>query len=627
MVKLALVKPELFKLERRQNLVGYQKDMTQAGKTLGQYFLERVAQKNDAVALREKNFGVWQRVTWQQYFEHVKHFALGLVSLGFKRGDHLSILSENCLEWLYSDLAVICLGGVSVGVYPTSPYQEVHYVVKHSDSRFVVCEDQEQTDKILEVWDDLPLVEKIIVTDMKGLRRYPKDHILSFEQVEAYGRTLDRESPKLFKMEIALGKAADVCTIVYTSGTTGKPKGAMISHLNVEAMTIGTIDAIEARDDDSVVSYLPLCHVAEKIFSLFLPMFVGYPVSFAESIATIQADLREIGPTVFLGVPRIWEKLQSAILIKIKDSSRFKQWLFNLCLTSGNRIAEKRLSGNNAGLRERITGWLAYGLVLRSLQNYVGLRKARFCFSAAAKVSPEVLRFFHGIGIRVKEGYGMTESTGLSFIHMGEDIRLGTVGKPIKGIEYKIAPDGELMKKGVPIFVGYYKNEKATRQAVVDDWLLTGDIAEEDEDGHLLIVDRKKDIIITSGGKNIAPSEIENALKVSPYIKEAIVVGEQRKYLAALIQIDFENVGKWAIDNRLAYTNFKSLSSNPDTLALIQDEVNRVNDQFARVENVRRFKLLTKELDHDDDELTATMKVRRTNIYKKFNKEIEEIYR
>jgi long-chain acyl-CoA synthetase len=275
----------------------------------------------------------------------------------------------------------------------------------------------------------------------------------------------------------------------------------------------------------------------------------------------------------------------------------------------------------------RLVDWLCYWLMFRSLQNFVGLRRVRFCFSAAAKVSPEVLRFFHDLGIRVKEGYGMTESAGLSFIHLGEDIKLGTVGKPISVIEFRIAPDGELLKRGDPIFVGYYKNEAATREAIRDGWLHTGDIARLDEDGHLLIVDRKKDIIITSGGKNIAPSEIENALKVSPYIKEAIVVGEGRNYLAALIQVDFENVGKWATEQRLPYTNFKSLCSLPAVRQLIQGEVDRVNAGFARVENVRRFLLLTKELDHDDDELTATMKVRRANIYRKFAREIEEVYR
>ncbi|MCF8096578.1 MAG: AMP-binding protein [Desulfarculaceae bacterium] len=597
-----------------------------SGKTLGQFFLEQVAKRGGQVALREKEFGIWQEITWSGYRDHVKHFALGLRALGFGRGDHLAIISENCREWLYSDLAAICLGGVSVGVYPTSPYPEVNYVVKHSDSKFVVAEDQEQTDKILEVWDDLPLLEKIIVKDMKGLRHYPQDIIMSFEAVEELGRELERERPGWFEQRVAQGRADEVCIMVYTSGTTGKPKGAMINHVNIESMTLGTIEAIGATDQDSVVSYLPLCHVAEKIFSLFLPMYVGYPVNFAESIATIQSDLREIAPSVFLGVPRIWEKLQSAIYINIKHPSRLKRWLFERCHAVGRRMAEERLEGRTPGLGLKLASWAAYWLMLRALQNFVGMRKSRFCFSAAAKVSPEVLRFFHDLGIRVKEGYGMTETTGLSFIHMDEDIRIGTVGKPIAGIEYAIADDGELLKRGAPVFVGYYKNDEATRQTVIDGWLHTGDIAEMDQHGHVCIVDRKKDIIITSGGKNIAPSEIENALKVSPYIKEAIVIGEGRNFIAALIQIDFDNVGKWATDNHLAYTNFRNLAQNPEVTRLIQAEVDRVNAQFARVENVRKFMLLTKELDHDDDELTATMKVRRSNIYQKFAEEIEQVY-
>ena len=597
-----------------------------SGKTLGQLFLDRVSRRGSQVALREKDLGIWQRVTWNQYRDHVAHFALGLQSLGFRRGSQLAIISENRREWLYADLAAICLGGISVGVYPTSPYPEVHYVVEHCEARFVVCEDQEQTDKIMEVWDQLPKVEKIIVIDMKGLRHYPPDRIIAFSEVEKLGQRLDAEDPQRFNREVDSGRVEDVCIMVYTSGTTGKPKGAMINHRNIEAMTLGSIDAIGAGPADSVVSYLPLCHVAEKIFSLFLPIFVGYTVNFAESIATIQADLREIAPSIFLGVPRIWEKLQSSIVINIKEATRLQRWLYNLCMDIGHRRAGRLLRGQSLPLGLKIADWMAYWLVLRALQNYVGLRRVRFCFSAAAKVSPEVLRFFHDIGIRVKEGYGMTESSGLSFIHMDDDIKLGTVGKPISTIDFTIADDGELLMRGDPIFVGYFKDEEATRKTVVNGWLHTGDVAALDEDGHLSIIDRKKDIIITSGGKNIAPSEIENALKVSPYIKEAIVIGEGRNYLGALIQIDFENVGKWATDHRLPYTNFKNLSANPQVRALIKEEVDAVNNRFARVENIRRFRLLTKELDHDDDEMTATLKVRRANIYEKFAEDIEELY-
>ena len=597
-----------------------------SGRTLPQVFLERVAKGGDTVALREKDLGIWQRVTWNQYLEHVKYFSLGLLRLGFKRGDHLAIISENCREWLYADLASMCLGGITLGVYPTSPYTEVHYVVKHSDSVIVVSEDQEQTDKILEVIDDLPMLKKIVVKDMKGLRNYPKDDIISFRDVEALGRELAEEDPERFDKEVAQGNPEDVCIMIYTSGTTGPPKGARINHRNVEAMTLSSIDALDATPQDSMVSYLPLCHVAEQMFSLYLPLFVGSTVNFAESIGTIQSDLREIAPSVFLGVPRIWEKLQNSIVVSIKDSSRMKRWLFEKCMAIGYEVADLRLTKKDVSAGKKLAWWAAYYLMFRALQNHVGLRKVRLCFAAAAKVSPEVLRFFHAMGLSAKEGYGMTESTGLSFIHMGDDVKLGTVGKPVSCIEFKIAEDGELLKRGPTIFVGYYKNPEATADTIVDGWLQTGDIAEVDEDGHVSIVDRKKDILITSGGKNIAPSLVENELKVSPYIKEAILLGDGQKFVSALIQVDFENTGKWATDKRLPYTNFKSLAQLPEVRKLIQKEVDMVNEKFARVENVRTFLLLTKELDHDDDEMTATMKVRRANIYKKFAKEIEQIY-
>ena len=597
-----------------------------SGKTLCQSFLEQAVKRSDQVALREKDFGIWQCVTWQQYREHVTYFALGLKALGFLRGDHLAIISENCREWLYTELGAIALGGITVGVYPTSPYPEVQYVVDHADAKFAVCEDQEQTDKILEVWEELSNLQKIIVIDMKGLRNYPKENIISFQEVEEMGRKMSSENLGLFAAEVAQGNPEDVCIMIYTSGTTGKPKGAMINHRNIEATTISSIAAIGPTPDDSVVSYLPLCHVAEKIFSLFMPIFVGYPVNFAESIATIQSDLREIAPTIFLGVPRIWEKLQTAILINIKETSVFKRWLYHQCVAVGRRRADLLLNRKPVGLGLKILDTIAYWLMFRSLQNYIGLRRTHFCFSAAAKVSPEVLRFFHDIGVRVKEGYGMTECTGLSFIHRGDDIKLGTVGQALDVVEFKISPEGELLKRGKSIFIGYYKNEEATQNTIIDGWLHTGDIATLDEDGHVRIVDRKKDIIITSGGKNISPSEIELALTTSIYIKEAIVVGEGRNYLAALLQIDFDIVGKWAIDKGINFTNFKNLSGLPEVNDLINAEVEKTNQQFARVENIRRFKLLTKELDHDDDEMTATMKIRRANINKKFAAEIDAVY-
>jgi long-chain acyl-CoA synthetase len=417
-----------------------------------------------------------------------------------------------------------------------------------------------------------------------------------------------------------------VAFLIYTSGTTGFPKGAMISHRNVLAQARAAAEATGIEGRDTVVSYLPLCHVAEQIFSVHLPLHLGMTVSFAEGIRTIQEDLREIAPSVFLGVPRIWEKMQASILVKIQETGRLRRRIFEGAMERGRARARRRLAGRRDGPLERLGAAADHLLVLRALQNFVGLRRARATFSAAAAISPEVLLFFHAMGIPVREGYGMTECTGFSFVQREGDVRLGTVGRPIPGVEYRLAADGELLKRGETIFLGYYRDEKATAEVLEGGWLHTGDVAEADPDGHLRIVDRKKAIFVTSGGKNVSPSLVENALKVSPYVKEAVVLGEGEKFVAALIQIDLENVGQWATERKLAYTNFRSLAALPEVQELVAREVDRANQGLAPVEQVRRFRLLDKELDHDDNEVTATMKVRRKTIYEKFAPLIREIY-
>ncbi|HEX8042358.1 AMP-dependent synthetase/ligase [Candidatus Deferrimicrobium sp.] len=594
--------------------------------TLPKLLQLRAGEKHSAVALREKEFGIWQRVTWEGYLGHVRRFCLGLTALGLSRGDKVSILSENCREWLYAELAVMSASAVGVGVYSTSPAPEVKYVVGHSESSFVVAQDQEQADKILEVIDGLPLLRKIVVRDMKGLRRYGDARILSFEDVEALGVDYAKGHPTLFDEMVSATVPDQVAFLIYTSGTTGFPKGAMITHRNILAQAAGVIEATGIRASDTVVSYLPLCHVAEQIFSVFLPLSLGMTVNFAESLRTIQEDLREIAPTVFLGVPRIWEKLQASILIKIQETGPFRRWLFGWAMERGRKAALRRAAGEKAGTFEQVVRLLEYLLVSRSLQNYVGLRNARLTFTAAAAISPEVLLFFHSMGIPVREGYGMTECTGFSFLQREGDIRLGTVGRPIPGMAFRIEEDGELLKAGEAVFPGYYRDPEATASVLRGGWLHTGDVAQLDPDGHLRIMDRKKAIIVTSGGKNVSPSLVENTLKVSPYIKEAVVLGEGEKFLAALIQIDFENTGQWATALRLPYTNFRSLSQLPEVRDLIAKEVERLSEGLAPVERIRKFRLLEKELDHDDNEVTATMKVRRKTIYEKFTPIIREIY-
>ena len=595
--------------------------------TLPKLLAERAGLHPRAVALREKQFGIWQPVTWKGYLDHVRRACMGFAALGIARGDKVAILSENRREWLYAELAAMSAGAVGVGVYPTSPSNEVQYVVDHSGAVIVVAEDQEQVDKILEAGDRLPSVRHIVVPETKGLRSYRDPRLLSWEELEERGERYAATHPDLFDEMVTATRAEDLAFLIYTSGTTGFPKGAMISHRNVLAQARAAAEATGVEGRDSVVSYLPLCHVAEQIFSVYLPLHLGMTVSFAESIRTIQEDLREIAPSVFLGVPRIWEKLQATILVKIQETGRLRRWIFEGSMARGRRLAERRLAGEPVGALDRLVAVLDHLAVRRALQNFVGLRRARATFSAAAAISPDVLLFFHAMGVPVREGYGMTECTGFSFVQRPDDIRLGTVGRAIPGLEFRLDPDGELLKRGEIIFAGYYRDEKASAEVLAGGWLHTGDVASLDPDGQLRIVDRKKAIFVTSGGKNVSPSLIENALKVSPYIKEAVVLGEGEKFVAALLQIDFENAGQWATERKLAYTNFRSLTALPEVRELVTGEVERANAGLAPVEQVRTFRLLEKELDHDDNEVTATMKVRRKTIYEKFAPLIREIYR
>jgi long-chain acyl-CoA synthetase len=596
------------------------------GDTLPKLLRARARLAPQDLALREKDLGIWQRVTWEEYLGHVRRACMGFVSLGLGPGDKVAILSENRREWLYAELGAMSLSAVGVGVYPTSPANEVRYVVAHAGAKVVVCEDQEQVDKILEVTAGLPALERVVVCEPRGLRRYADPRLLTWEELERRGEALDRAEPGRFDALVSATSPDGLAFLIYTSGTTGFPKGAMISHRNVLAQARAATEATGVRSGDGVVSYLPLCHVAEQILSVYLPLWRGMEVSFAESIRTIQEDLREIAPSVFLGVPRIWEKLQASIVVKTLEAPAWRRRIVEGALARGRRRAERALRGERPSALSRLGHLADWLLVLRALQNWVGLRRARLTFSAAAAISPEVLLFFHAMGIPVREGYGMTECTGFSFVQREGAVRPGTVGSAVPGLEWKLAPDGELLKRGDGVFLGYYRDPDATAATLRDGWLHTGDVAQADPDGQLRIVDRKKAIFVTAGGKNVSPSLVENALKVSPYVKEAVVVGDGERFLAALVQIDFENVGQWATERRLAYTNFRSLTALPEVRELVAAEVDRANQGLAPVEQVRAFRLLEKELDHDDDEVTATMKVRRKTIYDRFGPLIRDIY-
>ncbi len=577
------------------------------------------------IALREKDMGLWQEYSWQDYWTNVRATAEQFASWGLGKGDRVAILSGNCPEWLYADLGIQLLNGMSAGVYETNPAEDVVYVVNHSNSRAIVCEDQEQVDKVLERIDDMQQLEHILVIDPRGTLDYNEPRLKHWDEFLEQGKALlagKNETERLDNLDPTLP-----ANIVYTSGTTGQPKGALLTHASALSKVRDLAEELGVTEKDSVLSYLPLCHVAEKIYTVFTPLSEGVVVHFGESIDTIREDLADVAPTNFLGVPRIWEKMNATVAVRMQDASFIKRQLYQRCLAIGMKLATKRLE-SGLTTTDKIKRWLIDRLVFAALRERLGLGRCRVAGSGAAPVAPELLLWFHAIGVNVLEGYGMTELSGLSHINFPDREKLGSVGQAIGGIEHRIAEDGELLIRGPMIIAGYLDNPEATAEAIdKDGWLHTGDIGVIDEEGYLTLTGRKKEIMITAGGKNLAPAKIENAMKTSPYIKEVIAIGDARPFVSALIQIDYDMVGNWAQTQKIPYTSFPDLAANPAVIKLIDAEVLRINEQsLARVEQVRKFKLLPKELHQDDNELTATQKVRRKPVFDRYADLIESIY-
>jgi long-chain acyl-CoA synthetase len=606
------------------------------GMTLPQMLRWRARHEPTAIALRQKRLGIWQGITWDEYEATVRLVALGLRELGLKRGDRIAIAAEGMPEWFFADLGAELLGVEVVGIYPTNPWNELQYIVRHCNARAVICGDQEQTDKVLEAMrqgEGMPELRHVVCVDMKGMRQYDKSVVRSFEDLLEIGRVALEGHPghsAWLDSEIDASDIDDVNVLIYTSGTTGPPKGAMLTHRNLTFATCQFALASGLKPGQyHAVCYLPLCHVAERSYSMVLHLVLGGVVNFAESIDTVALNIREIAPTFFLGVPRIWEKLQQNIVFKTREAGNLWRPVFDIALRRGRHLAERKAARQGRrSVLEAIEYALWYGLMFRNIQRIMGLDRSRVRICGGASVSPETLLFFDILGLQICQGYGLTESCGMAFVQRPQrSSRVGTCGLALDGVELRLAEDGEILIRSPGVFKGYLHDPVGTASTLsADGWLSTGDIGRLDEEGELVIVDRKKAIIITSGGKNIAPSEIENALRDSPFIQEAIVVGEGRKYLGGLIQIDFETVGRWASERDISYTSYKSLAVKPEVCALVQDIVDEVNQRFARVENVRRFVILEKELDHDDGELTATQKIRRSVIEKKFAQELAIIY-
>lgn len=596
-------------------------------KTLPQSLKAITARQPERIAMRMKDYGIWHDITWTQYYENVKKVAMGLHALGVKRGDHVAIVGENKPEWLFSAMGVMSLGGIFVGVYTTNPTAECEYVVGHSESVVFFCEDEEQFDKALACRERTPHLKKMVVWDMEGLRHFNDPMLMSFDDLLVLGDKTAKENPGLFERIVSEGKSEETASIIYTSGTTGPPKGAMIAHKNYLWIARQNEKITKMSVDDETISFLPLNHVYEQIFDLMMHLRAGHIVNFTENTDTVMNDLRNISPTLFHAVPRIWEKYHSAIVLKMADATWLKRTIFNTAYKIGSMYNTRKLAKKSIPFYLLIAYWLAYFSVFWKLKERLGFDRVRLGISGAAPISHEILKFFQSIGIPIREGYGLTETTGITHISDEEHFKLGTVGRSLPDSEVKIAEDGEILIRHGGIFQGYFKEPEATAQAMEGGWFHTGDVGEVDEEGYLKITDRKKDLIITAGGKNVAPQYIENLLKYSPYITDAVVIGDRRKFITALIVIDEENVVKYAQDHKVQYTTFASLTRTEEVIKLITKEINKVNKQVARVENIREFRLLDKKLYTEDGEVTPTMKVKRKAIAEQYKDIIEEMYK
>ena len=603
---------------------------TKGGLTPAKKIRETAERFPEMIAMREKNFGKWEEIKYSQYWEQVQWVGCALNYFGVDTQDCVAIHSENRPEWFISDVGIQAIGAISVGLYPTNPASEVEYLIGHSESKILFAEDQEQVDKALEVIGELPGLKKIIYFEPRGITNYNNPLLMTWDEFLDIGKEEFEKNPNFVGEKLDLIDPDDIAIMVYTSGTTGPPKGSMITHANLEwvgtnIMNFNIMKNVNTEQQE-FVSFLPLCHIFGRLVDLVLGSHLLATINMAESIDTVQDDLMEIQPTFFAAVPRILEKMHASVLVKMKDASFFKRILFGFSLLIGTYAADRKLDKGFNDPLARMIDFITWNLSFRSICKKLGISRVDVAASGAAPISPEVLKFFMSLGVPIFEGYGMTENTGYATGNDYDNIQLGTVGVPNKECELKLADDGEILIRHGGVFKGYFKNEEATRETLDEEgWLHTGDVGEM-IGRFVKIVDRKKDIIITSGGKNVSPSEIENALKVSPFIKEAIVIGDKRKFLSALIGIEFDTVSNWALRKGLTHTTYRDLSEKEEVRELVGKEIIRANESTSTLE-IRKFEMIPKELDHEEGELTATQKIKRNVLVDQFSELIESMYR
>ena len=578
-------------------------------------------------AHREKTFGIWRSHSWNDYFTRAKHLGLGLVSLGLKRGEVVSILSEDNKEWMYTDVGVQCVGGICSGVYTTDSASQLEYLVNDSDSRFLFVENDEQLDKFLQVRDSMPGLIKVIVLDPEGLHGFTDSQVIFLDDLYALGAEYDTANPKAFDDSIDVTKPEDTAILVYTSGTTGKPKGAMISHGNLIYSVASSRRSASTFDTDDQLCFLPLCHMLERVFSVNVPIATACTVNFAESPETVFDNLQEVSPQTFVAVPRLWEKIYSQVAIRIGDATSLQKWAYGKALKAGKARAECLAEGKPLPFGENLAYRFWDFAVLRNLRRMIGMDHLRRGASGAAPISPDLLKWYHSVGVPVLEGYGMTESSGVISLNKHENNKIGTVGVALPGVQLRISKEGEIQCKAGNVFQGYWNNPEKTAETFTEDgWLRTGDVGKLDNQGFLTITGRLKDIIITAGGMNIAPAEIENKLKFSPFISDVVVIGDKRKFLTCLVMIDQENVEKFAQDQRVPFSNYASLCAAREVQDLIRETIDEVNKDFGRVEQIKDFRLIDVLLTAEDDELTPTMKLKRSFVETKHADLISQMY-
>jgi len=580
----------------------------------------------DRVAMREKEFGIWRPITWQDYLDNVKYITLGLISLGLEDGDKVSMIGDNRPEGLWAEMATLCARGVGVWLFQDCLIDEVRYIIDHSDTRFLFGEGQEEVDKAISIFNECPKLQKIIWDDPKGMRNYDEDYLISLKEVQQLGRELEKEKPHLFDELINKGSGEEVALLFYTSGTTALPKGALLSHNNM--LTMGqhlmTVDPCENTDD--YVSYLPFAWIGEQMMSISCGLQIGYTLNFPEEPDTAQENIREIGPHVMFAPPRMYEQMTRTVQVKYLDATWIKRKLYEFSTYVGYKVANLKFDKKPVPLYWKLLEWLASVIVQKKLKDHLGLSRVRNAYTGGAAMGPDHFRFFHALGVNLKQIYGQTEVAGISVVHQSGDIKFDTVGHPIPGTEVKISEDGEILTRSSSVFLGYYKNPEATEKTLQDGWLYSGDRGFIDDDGHLVVFDRTKDVFTLKDGKPFAPQYLETRLKFSPYLRDSWVIGDKKDYISAVLCIDYALVGKWADEKKLNYTSYQELSQMPEIYDLVEKQIRQANKDLPDVAKVVKFTNLYKELDADDDELTRTRKLRRAFVEKRYEEIVEALY-